>query len=235
MKHLHFLDLGPIPIFEQLRIEEALLRASDLNVCLVSRGTPRAIVMGISGTPETMLDLPKVKRDKIPVIKRFSGGGTVIVDEETLFITFICAKNFLDIHPFPEPILRWGQTIFAQSWKIPDFRLIENDYTIGELKCGGNAQYITKDRWLHHTSFLWDYRDENMAYLLLPEKRPRYRENRSHRDFLCRLKDFAPSKEELIAKLRKELQKQFKLENLSPKEIKTGPHRQAAQWVELGF
>src|SRR3989344_46680 len=120
MKHLHFLDLGSIPIFEQLQIEEALLRASDLNVCLISRGSPRAIVMGISGQPHTHLDVAKVKRDKIPVIKRFSGGGTVIVDENTLFITFVCGKDFLDIHPFPEPILRWGQTLFAQSWKIPD-------------------------------------------------------------------------------------------------------------------
>lgn len=233
MKTLHFLDLGSMPIFEQLQIEEALLRASHLNVCLISRGTSRAIVMGISGKPETHLNLTKVKKDRIPVIKRFSGGGTVIVDEETFFITFICAKDFLPIHPFPEPILRWSGDLYAESWDIPDFRLIENDYTIGTLKCGGNAQYITKDRWLHHTSFLWDYRDENMEYLLLPPKSPHYRENRSHRDFLCRLKDYAPSKETLLMQLHKKLQSSFKLANLSLAQIELGPHRKAAQWIEL--
>jgi len=233
MKTLHFLDLGSIHIFKQLQIEEALLRASSLNVCLISRGTPRAIVMGISGNPALHLDVSKIKRDHIPVIKRFSGGGTVIVDEETFFITFVCAKDFLPIHPFPEPILRWSGDLYAESWEIPDFRLIENDYTIGNLKCGGNAQYITKDRWLHHTSFLWDYRDENMEYLLLPPKRPRYRESRAHCDFLCRLKDYAPSKEKLLGKLRETLQSQFKLIDLAADEIKTGPHRQAAQWMEL--
>lgn len=28
--------------------------------------------------------------DTIPVLKRFSGGGTVIVDKNTVFTTFIC-------------------------------------------------------------------------------------------------------------------------------------------------
>ncbi|MDE3045081.1 MAG: lipoate--protein ligase family protein [Verrucomicrobiota bacterium] len=233
MKTLHFLDLGSMPIFEQLQIEEGLLRASHLNVCLISRGTPRAIVMGISGNPETHLNIASIKRDQIPVIKRFSGGGTVVVDEQTFFVTFICQKDFLPIHPFPEPILRWGADLFAESWKIPDFQLLENDYVIGDLKCGGNAQYITKDRWLHHTSFLWDYRDENMNYLLLPPKRPRYRRDRPHHTFLCRLKEFAPSKDKLLTQLHHHLGKQFKLQPLTPDQITWGPHRKAAQWIEL--
>ena len=51
--------------------------------------------MGISGKPETLLDISKVQKDQIPVIKRFSGGGTVIVDENTLFITFIINQKIL--------------------------------------------------------------------------------------------------------------------------------------------
>jgi lipoate-protein ligase A len=35
-------------------------------------------------------------KDSIPVIKRFSGGGTVIVDENTLFVTFVCDDEFLN-------------------------------------------------------------------------------------------------------------------------------------------
>ena len=53
---------------------------------------------------------------------------------------------------------------------------------------GGNAQSIIKGGWLHHTSFLWDYQQENMEnYLLLPDKRPEYRSSRSHKDFLIPL------------------------------------------------
>lgn len=40
---------------------------------------------------------------------------------------------------------------------------------------GGNAQAITKGRWLHHTSFLWDFDPTNMLYLQMPEKRVRGR------------------------------------------------------------
>ena len=145
--------------------------------------------MGISGKPETLLDISKVQKDQIPVIKRFSGGGTVIVDENTLFITLIMNQTALEIPPFPEPILRWSFDFFQKAWNIPGFTLRENDYCIGDRKCAGNAQYIKKDRWLHHTSFLWDYSEENMQYLQLPERRPTYRLNRSHTDFLIRLKD----------------------------------------------
>lgn len=49
------------------------------------------------------------------------------------------------------------------------------DYAIGDRKFGGNAQSITKNRWIHHTSFLWDYEVKNMSYLKLPAKVPKYR------------------------------------------------------------
>lgn len=50
------------------------------------------------------------------------------------------------------------------------------DYVFGNHKFGGNAQSITKGRWIHHTSFLWDYEMMNMAYLKLPKRAPDYRQ-----------------------------------------------------------
>lgn len=230
---IHLLDLGHTPIFEQLRVEEALLRGNDLNFCVINRGSPRAIVMGISGKPEALLEIDKVKLDQIPVIQRFSGGGTVIVDEDTLFITFILAKDTFSITPFPEPILRWSAELYTKSWNIPEFHLIENDYAIGPKKCGGNAQYIQKDRWLHHTSFLWDYKPENMTYLQLPPKRPKYRENRSHDEFLCKLKDHAHSKETLIDQLKKELSRSVQLKAIELDQLIWQPHRQSLSLLKL--
>jgi lipoate-protein ligase A len=49
------------------------------------------------------------------------------------------------------------------------------DYAFADRKFGGNAQSITKNRWIHHTSFLWDYEVKNMSYLKLPAKAPKYR------------------------------------------------------------
>ncbi|HSX10673.1 MAG TPA: lipoate--protein ligase family protein [Chlamydiales bacterium] len=189
--------------------------------------------MGISGQPEALLNLPTVERDQIPIIKRFSGGGTVIVDENTLFITFIMAKEHIDVAPFPEPILRWSADLYRDAWKIPQFHLRENDYCIGEKKCGGNAQYIKKDRWLHHTSFLWDYSEENMAHLRLPEKRPQYRKDRSHSDFLTRLKVHSLSPNTLIQKLKETIVKRLYMEEFDLDSWIAKPHRQATELIKL--
>jgi hypothetical protein len=56
--------------------------------------------------------------------------------------------------------------------------LVRTDYVFGVRKFGGNAQAITNKRWLHHTSFLWDFDPANMAALLNPAKQPDYRQVR---------------------------------------------------------
>lgn len=212
------------------------------------------IIMGIGGKPENLLNIPKVKKDGVVVIKRFSGGGTVVVDHSSLWTTFIGRTNdFPNVPPYPKNIMKWSaDEIFHHVFQgmgknnnsndsmsnslnmngnttnhikrktlimdtkscglasvqnkqrdffIPDpsnrtestlsnlkFELRENDYVLGEHKMGGNAQSITNGAWLHHTSFLWDYSATNMEYLSLPQKRPDYRGDRQHDDFLIKLK-----------------------------------------------
>lgn len=229
---IHLIQLKNTPIFEQLQLEEALLRSDERSFCIINHGSAKAIILGISGDPAAHLNVDAVRKAKIPVIKRFSGGGTVIVDENTLFITFIIAKDHLDIHPFPEPILRWSADLYTDAWHIPHFQLRENDYCIGEKKCGGNAQYIKKDRWLHHTSFLWDYSEKNMELLRLPDKRPKYRHNRPHKDFLCRLKEYG-SMDQLIDRLKEALVKRLYISNFPLSSWKEKSHRQSAHFLSL--
>ncbi len=207
----HFLHLHQFPILEQLKIEEALLRSDQRNWCLINEGSPVSIVMGISGKKEELVDLESARRDNVPIIKRFSGGGTVIVDENTLFVTFICDKKSHSFPAFPEPIMKWTEGIYKDVFVHDQFRLRENDFVIGEKKVGGNAQYIKKDRWLHHTSFLWNYSDKTMEYLLHPKKTPNYRSGRSHSDFLYRLSDHFPHMPEIIEKIKKSLKKNFEI------------------------
>ncbi len=231
---LHLIQLPDnTPVFERLQLEEALLRSDERSFCVMNFGSPRAIVMGVSGEAALLLNLSKVEREKLLVIKRFSGGGTVIVDENTLFVTFILAKKDLEISSFPEPILRWSSDLYVSAWGIPDFHLRENDYCIGDKKCGGNAQYIRKNRWMHHTSFLWDYEPENMDALLLPPKRPAYRLDRPHEEFLCRLKTYGANPETRIDQLREELVKQFYIEEFDLAEYQSKPHRQSTHIIAL--
>jgi lipoate-protein ligase A len=219
------------------------------------------VVMGIGGKPSNLLHTDNILQDEILVVKRFSGGGTVVMDHNSVWTTIIGRTSDLpDVEPYPRSIMEWSaDTIFGPTFdklntrivneensntsnnnnnrnnnnkvktkktlvmdtkscsptenlckvieipinkegqetattteplgRPPTFSLRENDYVLnGEHKMGGNAQSIIKGGWLHHTSFLWDYHQENMdRYLLLPEKRPQYRNGRSHTDFLVPL------------------------------------------------
>jgi lipoate-protein ligase A len=210
---MNILHLQNTPIYEQLILEEHLLREDTRNFCLINSGSTPAIVMGISGKADTLVHLDRLP-DSIPLLRRFSGGGTVIVDENTVFVTFICNKADHDFQAYPEPILRWAESRLAPATE--GLKLRENDFVIGEKKCGGNALYIKKDRWLIHTSFLWDYDPARMELLKHPAKTPKYREGRSHEEFVCRLSDYLKDQEEWIEGLKKSLgAKEISLEELS--------------------
>mmetsp|Transcript_21307 Transcript_21307/g.46521 ORF Transcript_21307/g.46521 Transcript_21307/m.46521 type:complete len:498 (+) Transcript_21307:156-1649(+) len=215
------------------------------------------IVMGIGGKAEKLLNTREVQTDRLLVVKRFSGGGTVVMDENAIWTTLIAGRrtdsNIDTIvgdtqqkqkqlcQPYPRDIMEWtANAVFGPTFEklndatiaatrttatttnpstssslaaLPTFSLREDDYVLTApttttttttavgssnnikretRKMGGNAQAISgKQGWLHHTSFLWDYENVNMErYLKLPEKRPEYRVDRSHKDFLVKLKDY---------------------------------------------
>lgn len=233
---LNLLQLSGYPIYDQLKLEEALLRANTENWCLLNYEAPPAIVMGISGCPEMLLNRDLLKERPIPVIRRFSGGGTVVTDEDTLFATFICNSHDLNVACYPQHVFEWSKTIYRPVFQEFGFELVENDYVIGNKKFGGNAQYMRQNRWLHHSSLLWRFRPEYMDYLKLPLKRPNYRSDRSHQEFLCRLDQFLPSKETVIDRIFDAVGHFFKIKEVdleTARKILSEPHRQATVLVEV--
>ena len=231
---IHLLRLKNVPIIKQLQLEEALLRTDERNFCIVNEGSTRAIVMGISGKPEELVDCKRAHMEDVPLIKRYSGGGTVVVDEKTVFVSWIMNKDSLDIKPYPEPVLEWSTEFYKKAFGIENFGLIENDYVIGEKKCGGNAQYFRKNRWVHHTTFLWDFSDENMKLLLMPKRRPKYREDRTHLDFLTRMSPYFSARE-MCDKIVNEVVREFTVV-VEDEGIFSQPfedHRQAVEKILL--
>ena len=84
---------------------------------------------------------------------------------------------------YPKPIMEWSSRIYRHALQpsglsnllLPAshpegaFALQENDYCFGAKKFGGNAQSITRQRFCHHTSFLWDFDEARMMrYLKMP-------------------------------------------------------------------
>lgn len=82
--------------------------------------------------PAQLLEIHPVLRDKVPVIRRFTGGGTVIVDSGTIFVTFICNKDDLpDVKPYPQPIMSWSSLLYKKVFQgVGDFNLRENGMRI---------------------------------------------------------------------------------------------------------
>ncbi len=210
------LELSFSSIKDQLALEKQLLHFDQRNFCLISRCIEPAIVVGISGVESSLIHLEELP-SSLPIVRRFSGGGTVVIDEDTLFVTFICNKSFHPFPAYPEMILRWEASIIVPT--IAGLELVDNDFVIGDKKYGGNALYITKDRWLVHTSFLWSYDLNKMELLKLPEKRPAYRKERAHKDFLGSLSEIFQDRAEWIQLIKQSLSSQYRTVFSSLKEV----------------
>ena len=66
-------------------------------------------------------------RDLIPVIRRFTGGGTVIVDSGTIFTMLICNKDVPGVQPYPHPVMSWTGQLHGEVFHgFRDFHLREN-------------------------------------------------------------------------------------------------------------
>ncbi|KAL9667267.1 hypothetical protein QQ045_001618 [Rhodiola kirilowii] len=85
------------------------------QVQLKSSGSPfeESDIHDDQETPTELVELDLVLRDCVPVIKRFSGGGTVIVDGGTVFVTFICNKDDVPgLQQYPRHIMSWSSLVY---------------------------------------------------------------------------------------------------------------------------
>lgn len=232
---LHLIETRGLPIVEQLRLEEALLRVGRENYCLINWQAPHAIVLGISAVPSQMVEEEKWRLAPIPLVRRFSGGGTVLIEPGTVLISWIVNHTFTKVPPYPREVMQWTLPLWQKLLPALPLSLRENDYVIGDRKWGGNAQYFTKDRCVHHTSLIWDYTPDLMDYLKLPSKRPEYRGKRSHHDFIAPLNPTYPCQETFVSLVKANLASLFPLERKAPEYFKPLleiPHRKATHLLE---
>lgn len=166
------------------------------------------IVLGISAKVNELVNKDIAINDNIKLLKRFTGGGTVIIDNNCCLISFIITNknnknnNIQNLlypkHSYPRDIMKWSEDLIYSNVfndllpKNSNFHLKDNDYVIfNDKKIGGNAQAISSSRFVHHTSFLFNYNKNLMEkYLKLPTNQPDYRKNRKHSDFLFTLNDY---------------------------------------------
>ena len=193
---MRFIDLTlPAPA-ENLACDEALL-----NMCedgfeeeVLRFWEPRQyfVVLGYSNRIAREVQLSFCTQHGIPVLRRYSGGGTVAQGPGCLNYTLILRLQKSD----PLHTIRGTNTYVLQRHKEVLESIMgasveiqgHSDLTLRGLKFSGNAQRRRDRCLLFQGTFLtgFDISFVQQA-LLLPSAQPTYRRNRSHKDFLTNL------------------------------------------------
>jgi lipoate-protein ligase A len=182
---------------ENILLDEALFVAAEKfsggEVLRFWESATPFVVLGRIGKAGDDVNAQAVRRDQIPVLRRTSGGGTVVQGKGCLNYTLVLN---MDRDPAVSDLRRSYQWI---SQKVIDalgkqgieavFRPISDiALASGEKKFSGNAQRRGKQFILHHGTILYDF-DLGLIskYLQMPKDIPEYRRRRTHDDFVANI------------------------------------------------
>lgn len=176
---------------ENLAIDDASARsaaATGLSRLRFWWGGPPAVVMGSGEQREQVVNLEACARFGVEVLKRSTGGGSVLQTGGVLNYSLITpAPASLD----PKAGFRPGIDLICAV--LAAFGVVgrpegTSDVAVGERKISGNAQARRWKALLVHGTLLVEF-DYELAEAVLkhPPREPAYRRRRAHRDFLVTL------------------------------------------------
>lgn len=155
--------------------------------------TGHAVVVGIGVTVEEEVDESSCRDSGIPILRRRSGGRSVVIGPGTVQYTFALPRSLS-----PELASIGGAKTFcnhllssALAAVRPDARLVEDnsgDLTVSGRKVAGLALKRRRHALLVHGTILAEA-DITLIETVLkpPHLEPAYRRGRAHRDFLANL------------------------------------------------
>jgi lipoate---protein ligase len=194
MKYLDF--TLPTPA-ENLACDEALLDACERGGNEILRfwePTTTFVVLGYANQAAKEVNLDAAKKMGIPVLRRLSGGGTVVQGPGCLNYSLILRIDGANA-PSVRTIEGTNRFILERNAKalepLAGSRVEiqgHTDLVIGGRKFSGNAQRRLKHCLIFHGTVLVNFKINSIENLLpMPSQQPCYRENRSHTDFLTNL------------------------------------------------
>ena len=184
--------------------------ASAVSVC-VWHPDKTYLVLGQSNKADTSLDMEAVLKDGITVVKRPSGGETVILTPNTLVIAIAFSTETLK-NP-REYFLKINDNIIAVLAGQGVGNLLQkgiSDIAIGEKKILGSSIYRRPNRVFYH-AVLNVAEDISIIakYILHPSKEPDYRKGRPHGEFVTSIREqgYNLKPENLVSYFEKGLKK----------------------------
>lgn len=138
--------------YHNLALEEYLLKEFT-DECFMLWKNSASIIIGKNQNTLSEVNVEYVNANKIPVVRRLSGGGAVFHDLGNLNFTFIIndmENSFINFKKFTLPIIEVLNKLSVNAELSG-----RNDLTIDGRKFSGNAQYKYKNRLLHHGTLLF--------------------------------------------------------------------------------
>jgi lipoate-protein ligase A len=183
---------------QNLACDELLLQRADKdigeNILRFWSPAEYFIVLGYSNKMHSETNLNQCKSKGVPIMRRCSGGGTVMQGPGCLNYSLI-----LHYDDFPEcKNLSFANRFVMNRQREAMQRLLSKevsiqghtDLTIEDLKFSGNAQRCGKEAFLFHGTILFDFDISFMEqFLALPSLEPEYRKKRKHSEFLINFPD----------------------------------------------
>lgn len=188
MQHLDF--TWPTPEMN-LACEHALLDACEAGrlggVLRFWEPTNYFVVVGYGNRIGTEVNAGACEARGIPVLRRCSGGGTVLQGPGCVNYALIAPAEgaMATITGANRHIMEAHQRVFTELLGQPVHTLGITDLAVGARKFSGNAQRRKRNWLLFHGTFLLDMDIPLIERVLRhPSLEPGYREGRSHEAFL---------------------------------------------------
>jgi len=181
---------------ENLAADEALLDLSEAgqagDLLRFWQSAQHFIVLGYANKVATETNPAACRQLGIPVLRRCSGGGTVLQGpgcfNYSLVLRIDDGGPLRSIAGTNEFIMEKHRACLAALLNRPVTQEGHTDLALRGIKFSGNAQRRRQRSVLFHGSFLLDLDISLVERVLpLPSQQPSYRERRSHRDFLVNL------------------------------------------------
>ncbi len=191
---MHALDLTLPTLAENLALDEALLldaEAGGPELLRFWEWPSQVVVIGAGGHWTQEANVAACRRDSVPIVRRSSGGGAVLLGPGCLMFSLVLAFErqplLADLHGSYRLILK---TIAAALAPLaPGIAPAGiSDLAVAGRKCSGNAQQRKRTHLLHHGTLLCNFDLTQIPrYLAHPPRAPDYRRRRSHLDFVTNL------------------------------------------------